>query len=32
MGNCGGPAEASVRKQIELIEECIGARRPEPKV
>ena len=27
----GGPAEASVRKQIELIEEFIGARRPEPK-
>ena len=31
VGNYGGPAEESVRKQIESIEEFVASRRPEPE-
>ena len=31
VGNYGGPAEASVKKQIESIEEFVASRRPEPE-
>ena len=31
VGNYGGPAEASVKKQIESIEGFVVSRRPEPE-